>query len=68
MEWRAVLAFILLIILTLIVLHTAYTVIPAVRDLSEQQHTNIRYTATGVLVREPSNTTDASGNTWKFLY
>lgn len=69
MEWRPVLASLLLLALVGLVLYIAYTVIPAVRDLQENEYNqNVTYSATGVLVREPSVVVDASGRVFKWFY
>jgi hypothetical protein len=68
MEWRIILASLLLLALTALVLHMAYTVIPAVRDLSQPEHVNVTYSATGLLVPAPTGAVDASGNVWRWTY
>jgi hypothetical protein len=68
MEWRIILASLLLLTLTAIVLYMAYTIIPAVRDLSQPDDVNVTYSATGLLVRAPTGAVDASGNVWRWTY
>jgi len=68
MEWRVILASILLLGLTALVLQMAYTVIPALRDLSQPQEVNVTYSATGLLVPAPTGAVDASGNVWRWMY
>jgi len=68
MEWRIVLAFLLLLALTALVLHMAYKVIPAARDLSQPDHVNVTYSANGDLIRAPTRAVDASGNVWRWGY
>lgn len=69
MVWRAILASLLLVALTAAVLYMAYKVTPAVRNLpTDYERNNITYSATGVLVKAPTATVDASGNVWRWLY
>ena len=46
----------------------AYTIIPAVKDLSQPDEVNVTYSATGLLVRAPTGAVDASGNVWRWTY
>lgn len=68
MEWRVILASLLLLGLTAIVLYMAYEIIPAVRDLSQPDNVNVTYSATGLLVPAPTGAVDASGNVWRWTY
>ena len=68
MEWRIILASLLLLSLTALVIYMAYLVIPAVRDLSQPDHVNVTYSATGLLVPAPKGAVDASGNVWRWTY
>ena len=73
MGWRIILASLLLIGITALVLQMAYAVIPEVRDLSQPDNVNVRYSATGILERvntSPSapSVEDISGNVWKLSY
>jgi hypothetical protein len=70
MEWRIVLAILLLIGLTALVLNMAYKVIPKGMDLSQPTTVNVRYSATGILERVPNSPSaeDISGNVWKWSY
>lgn len=68
MEWRIILASLLLLVLTGLVLYMAYSVIPAVRDLSQPEDVNVTYSATGILIPSPRAAVDLSGNVWKSAY
>ena len=68
MEWRIILASLLLLALTALVLRMAFLVIPSVRDLSQPDHVNVTYSATGLLVPAPTGAVDASGNVWRWTY
>jgi len=68
MEWRIILASVILLSLTALVLYMAYITIPAIKDLSEPDNVNVTYSATGLLVRSPTGAVDASGNVWRWTY
>ena len=60
-------AVLLLVILTIAVLYMAYTVVPAVKNLSQPENVNVTYSATGRLV-PVGFPTDASGNSMRWGY